>query len=370
MRRSDSGVRILFFLSVFCISGLVAYFTLGHIYGYGDGGVVQKPKSTIDSNQIISRLYPRSEDDYEFLIIVFGWRRKDSLKRLMKSLLAADYLNQRVRVQFHIEFEPSEGVREFVETLQWPYGNKSIIWRKESFGLERMVVNSWNATDDKEFAFFFEDDIEVHPQFFKFTLAALKQAEIGNNFDLVGIALNTPRYDEINLQHSIWGPARVLGSEAELFYFQLPCSWGALYFPWKWREFLNHYHKRHRPNMRGLEVVPITFVKQWKQSWKKFYIELMVLKGYVMLYPSLPRQESLSVHHREEGVHTGKIRGFYKVVDYFVCPFATSEQVEKLIQALGNVSKLPVLNFYHLPSNMTALKQFGKMVFDRMNKHH
>lgn len=363
MRRSDSGVRILFFLSVFCISGLIVYFTLGRIYGYGHdigSGVVKKPKSTI------SRLHPRMESEYEFLIIVFGWKRKDSLERLMKSLLAADYLNQYVKLQFHIEFGPSEEVRELIEKLRWPHGKKTVVWRKERFGLKKMVINAWNATDDKEFAFFFEDDIEVHPQFFKFTFEALKQAEISGNSDLVGIALNTPRYDEINLRHSIWGPAREIGNEAELFYFQLPCSWGALYFPWKWREFLNYYHKH-----RGFEIVPKTSVNRWKQSWKKYYIEMMVLKGYVMLYPSLPRQESLVVHHREEGEHTGKIsaHGLAKVVDYFVCPFATAEQVSQLIRSLGKLSDLPVLNYYHSLSNMTAIKQFGKLLSERKNKH-
>lgn len=367
--RHGSGVfRMFFFLIVFSVSCLTVYFTLGRIYGYGkEISRLQVVKSHVSR----TRLFPRSIEDDEVIIIVFGWRRKDSLERLVNSLKAADYLNHNVQLQFNIEFEPSDDVKKYVESVYWPYGTKTIDFRREKYGLERMVVESWKAPKDNEFAFFFEDDIEVHPDYFKYTLEVLNKPGIRDDPNMTGIALNTPRYDEVNMDHSIWTPDLVIGTEAKLFLFQQPCSWGALYFPWKWREFLNYYRKRRLnqfpiPVAEYRKVIPESCVFQWARSWKKYYMEMMVLEGYVMIYPSATNQASLSVHHREEGEHTGiKREGFNEIVDYFVVPFADKETAAGLIEEVkkANVNKLPIVSFHHLPvESIKALKKFGRLL--------
>ena len=408
-RNSHGVLRMFFFLSIFSLSALIVYFTLGKVYGYG-GNENLMTKSGDGSRR---RLQPRSElyshyhdhdthlsshshshshsnthshtnthsnthshinshsQNMEFSLIVFGWRRKDSLERLMKSLTAAEYFNYNVQLQFNIEFEPSEEVKEFVESVNWPHGTKMIVWRKEKYGLERMVMESWKASKDNEFAFFFEDDIEVHSKYFEFALKALKKKDIVHNSNLVGIALNTPRYDEVSLEHSIWLPEFVIGKESKLFLFQQPCSWGALYFPWKWREFLEYYSKRRLnqfpvPTAEYRKVIPESCVFQWGKSWKKYLMEMMVIEGYVMLYPSLTNQESLSVHHREEGEHTGSISKFdIQVVDYFTVPLVGNEKAKALIDEINKVkvNKLPIVSFHHFPvKSIDDLKKFGRIL--------
>lgn len=381
-RRIDDGVsRMFFFLAVFCTGATIVYFTLGRVYGFAGGKVTQpipKPrdifKSQIGSG--LTRLYPRSvndekEDDRKFLVIVFGWRRKDSLERLVKSLLKSDYLGKSVQLQFHVEYEPSEDVKEYVESVQWPFGTKIIIWRNEKYGLERMVVDSWDASKDNEFAFFFEDDIEVNSQYFKFALEALDKKELIDDSSIIGVSLNTPRYDEVNVEHSIWLVDKQIGSENKLFLFQQPCSWGALYFPWKWREYLEYYNKRRRGphtanTAENIEVIPQSCVFNWTRSWKKYLMELMILKGYVMLYPSMPFQESLSVHHREEGEHTGIINRYLNPnVDYFIVPLISEENAGILIEKVRQVEikRLPIVSFYHFNvKSIEELKEFGLMV--------
>ena len=141
---NDSVFRMFFFLSVFSMSSLIIYFTLGHVYGFG--------ATIINGNEImgnkvvphpISKLYRRSieeKDDFEFMIIVFAWRRADSLKRLMDSLKKADYMDYQIKLQFHIDFKPTEEVEKYTEKFEWPFGEKTILLRTKSFGLERMVT--------------------------------------------------------------------------------------------------------------------------------------------------------------------------------------------------------------------------------------
>ena len=382
---------MFYFLTIFCVAGAVLFFTLGHIYGY-EG----RPKVTHKSHDIfnagsgpeggyveLARLYPRwikedvvsiDQKEFEFVVIVFGWRRKESLERLVNSLKRSDYLGKTVQLQFHIEFEPSEAVKEYVESVKWPFGTKLIIWRKEKFGLERMVVESWDGKKDNEFAFFFEDDIEVNEKYFEFAIEALNRKELIENESVIGVALNTPRYDEVGTEHSIWLPEYEIGSSnSKLFLFQQPCSWGALYFPWKWREYLAYYQKRRRyggsdsaNNAEGVKIIPKSCVVGWKRSWKKYFMEMMLLKGYVMIYPSLPNQASLSVHHREEGEHTGIIGdGMNSKVDYFIVPLTDSFGSKVLIEEIqrSKIEELPIISFYHFRvGSIEELKEFGKLV--------
>jgi hypothetical protein len=85
---------------------------------------------------------------------------------------------------------------------------------------------------------------------------------------------------------------------------KVPCSWGAMYFPEHWREFHDYLDLRLRG--RGpKEVVPDIPSNNWPTSWKRFFNELVFLRGYVMLYPNFDGAASLSTNHVEVGEHVG-----------------------------------------------------------------
>ena len=96
---------------------------------------------------------------------------------------------------------------------------------------------------------------------------------------------------------------------------QIPCSWGALYFPEHWREFHEYLAARLSdpasspdvhvlaPFARETAVVPAVRSNRWTRSWKRFFIELAYLRGYTMLYPNFPTGLSLSTNHLEAGAH-------------------------------------------------------------------
>jgi len=82
---------------------------------------------------------------------------------------------------------------------------------------------------------------------------------------------------------------------------QVPCSWGAVYFPEHWREF--HTYVAYRltdPSLSLKEnIVPNVRSSRWQRSWKKFFIEMVFLRGYTMLYPNYANFSSLSTNHLE-----------------------------------------------------------------------
>jgi hypothetical protein len=89
----------------------------------------------------------------------------------------------------------------------------------------------------------------------------------------------------------------------------VPCSWGAIYFPEHWREFHTYLAFRLSSTPFPLnssteqDVVPHSRSNGWTHSWKRYFIELAYLRGYVMLYPNFPGYTSLSTNHLEPGAH-------------------------------------------------------------------
>lgn len=86
---------------------------------------------------------------------------------------------------------------------------------------------------------------------------------------------------------------------------QIPCSWGAVYFPEHWHAF--HEYLAARLSGATLPiggiVAPGLRSNRWTRSWKKYFIELAYLRGHVMLYPNYAGYASLSTNHLEVGSH-------------------------------------------------------------------
>ena len=146
----------------------------------------------------------------------------------------------------------------------------------------------------------------------------------------------------------------------------VPCSWGAVYFPEHWREFHSYLSLRLSEHSMKIDemVVPNVRSNRWKKSWKKYFIELVYLRGYVMLYPNYPNFVSLSTNHLEVGSHV-KVRSKEKQELFIVplMPLSSSPPLpSRLLEMPDNTlpewSLLPVLN---LTGDLTALKSLAEI---------
>jgi len=176
-------------------------------------------------------------------------------------------------------------------------------------------------------------------------------------YKLFGISLYQQKYLELPLNGRQQFSPRSLFSRAGLrnvntpYVSQVPCSWGAVYFPEHWREFHDYLSLRLTETVMTLdtEVVPGVRSNFWSKSWKRFYIELVYLRGYVMLYPNYEDFLSLSTNHLEVGSHV-KVRSKEKR-NLFLLPLVPLSEPQgpcKLLdmpdQTLPDFDALPVLN--------------------------
>jgi hypothetical protein len=128
---------------------------------------------------------------------------------------------------------------------------------------------------------------------------------------LFGISLYQQKNVELNLQGRRPFDARALFYDHRLpdpntpYLSQIPCSWGAVYFPEHWREFHDYLAVRFSEYSFSIDenIVPDVRSNRWTKSWKKYFIELVYLRGYAMLYPNYPDFVSFSTNHLEVGSH-------------------------------------------------------------------
>lgn len=150
----------------------------------------------------------------------------------------------------------------------------------------------------------------------------------------------------------------------------VPCSWGAVYFPEHWREF--HMYLSFRLSEHSMKIgeviVPGVRSNKWTKSWKKYFIELVYLRGYVMLYPNYEDFISLSTNHLEVGSHV-KVRTKEKR-DLFVLPLmqlsrSDSPPIPSLLDlpsgTLPKWDALPVLNLTGSLTTLDILANIGTL---------
>lgn len=183
------------------------------------------------------------------------------------------------------------------------------------------IVESWYPTSNDTYGVLLEDDVEVSPLFYgwlKFAILQYRYTLAGRRASgrLFGISLYQQKNIELRPEGRQPFDAHKLFADLSLhsttpYLSQIPCSWGAAYFPEHWREF--HTYLSLRLSELALPIseplVPAIRSNKWPRSWKKYFIELVYLRGYSMLYPNYPDFESLSTNHLEKGthVHTSRV---------------------------------------------------------------
>lgn len=118
-------------------------------------------------------------------------------------------------------------------------------------------------------------------------------------------------------------------------------------------------------------VAPHVRSNRWAKSWKRFFIELAYLRGYVMLYPNYDDFVSLSTNHLEVGSHVKEQpRSIYEQKKaLFTLPLMTLPDDSGDSQGTGLLdlpeeqlpawSDLPVLDFWGTISNEPELETRG-----------
>ncbi|KAK8947496.1 hypothetical protein KSP40_PGU007341 [Platanthera guangdongensis] len=300
-------------------------------------------------------------------VSIITQNRVISLERLLASLQNAFYVGDEVPLSFNMDSQTDEATLKVVGSFQWPHGPKHIRRRIIQGGLIRAVSESWYPASDDEFGLLLEDDIEVSPYYYlwiKYALLAYHYDPAVSLPELSSISLYTPRIVEVVKERPKWNATDFFNKihPNTPYLHQLPCSWGALFFPAQWREFYAYMGSRYTEDAKQNPVqIPKSRTNGWQASWKKYMIDMMYLRGYVSLYPNFPNQASFSTNHMEPGAHiSAKDNVLKHDRKDFEVPLM-KDDFTMLLPAgkMPPASRLPVINLFNQAVSLKGLKMAG-----------
>jgi glycosyltransferase involved in cell wall biosynthesis len=305
--------------------------------------------------------------DFSMTVNVITYNRPKSLKRLVESLLNAEYYGHKIRLNIHIDQGADTETVNYVKQVRWPYGEKRITSRFRKSGLVLAIIESWYPAHGNDYVMLAEDDIEVSKYWYLWILETMKQYRytaptnrIQHSLDsnIFGISLYTPRESELSLPRFTYYPDQNFKESAWLL--QIPCSWGAVYFPEHWI-FYREYIEMRR-NIGKKITIPKCECNGWKDSWVKFYTELAFMKGWSMVYPNFINQTSFSTNHLEPGVHIKKEETSH-TNEQFTVPLAKENIIP--VGNLPLLEQLPVIDYsYHRFETRKELTQMGQSTWN------
>ncbi|KAG0180890.1 hypothetical protein DFQ29_009899 [Apophysomyces sp. BC1021] len=312
-------------------------------------------------------------------LVVVTDRRPHALSRLLQSLSRSHLLGDKVDLTIQMEQSADSVTQSLVNSFVWRHGDKLVRHRIKKGGLMPAIIESWYPKDRHDYAVILEDDVEVSPFFYTWAKYSILQYRYSGNLKasqlMYGVSMYSPRNIELLPQgRRPWNAEKVLSPRYPShmpYVSQVPCSWGAVYFPEHWREFHTYLTARleDEKNEHLLNItVPRSRSVRWKKSWKKYFIELVYLRAYVMLYPNFQRFESFSTNHLEFGTHVKKERR-HKTIDTFLVPLMQRNTILAQLpdHRLPSFEHLPVLDLWGRLVNHEHLEYKGALLHRKIS---
>ncbi|KAI0704280.1 hypothetical protein BC835DRAFT_1475019 [Cytidiella melzeri] len=302
--------------------------------------------------------------------------RPESLSRLLSSLSSSSFFGDTVNLRINVEQTADEETLHVVDSYLWKHGAKMVHRRVVQGGLLPAVVESWYPSSDDSYGLMLEDDVELSPLFYAWIKMALLTYRYGKPEDMSPQLFGISLYQQKNLElrpegrhpfsaHKLFSAASYPHPNSP-YLSQIPCSWGAVYFPEQWREFHDYLSVRLSATHPKLPidriVAPGLRSNKWTKSWKKYFIELVYLRGYVMLYPNFRDYVSLSTNHLEIGSHVREMspEAYERKKKLYLLPLmerprqlvSTNSEREPMVPAMTGLMDLPderMPRWDHLP---------------------
>lgn len=289
---------------------------------------------SLPSDMVVSHSRP----SYSIRIIMFTMNRLESFKRLWNSVQRADTIPVQIDIDIFVDYDDDATAadrRRFEMSLYGFVGstpNTTLHLAKKRKGLKQSILEAWKPETNYEYAIMLvscrlcpacipfrrftkscvlvqEDDIEVSPLFLRYAKDMIDAYYIRDHADirLFAISLYAPRYNEV-LDDFV-----SVENAHQPWVHQQPQSWGAVFAPEPWRQFLMWQAEQEK--YQTDPIIPDSATNRWNYlvSWKKYLFRYMLLKGAYLIYPNLPDGASLSTNHVESG--TNHLNGAFRQSD-------------------------------------------------------
>lgn len=225
-----------------------------------------------------------------FAIVSVGYNRIKSQKRLLNSLLNADYTNYaNVPLIISIDCSGDEELYDYARSFEWPFGDKYVFIREKRMGLKEHILACGDLTQYFKGIILLEDDIYVAKGFYDYAIQVNEY--YGDCPKVSSIALYA---NEMN--GFLWLPMTKLKNESDVTAGQSVATWGEAWNSRMWAEFREWLAKTDIP---WSEIDMPHQIKEWTKAWSKYYDAYLVMEDKYSIYP----YTSLTTNFSDAGEH-------------------------------------------------------------------
>ncbi len=222
-------------------------------------------------------------------IVVACFDRPAALQRLLGSLARAR-ITREVPLVISIDRSERDDVTRVAQEYVWPYGLKQVVLHEQHLGLREHILHCGDLTQTYGQVILFEDDLYAGPFFDQYTIDTASYYAADDR--IAGISLYCPSYNETAGLRFV-----PYDDGADVFFMQLPSSWGQCWSASQWRRF-REWCARHSSSV-GTAGVPPNVLSWPETSWKRYFVQYMVDTDRYFVYP----RTSHSTNFMEPGVH-------------------------------------------------------------------
>lgn len=235
-------------------------------------------------------------------IVIVAYNRPHSLLRLLTSLYKANYPNKNITLIISIDKGAgNDPILAIAKDFIWNYGTKIIKYQEQNLGLRKHILQCGGYSDEYGAIIVLEDDLYVSPNFYNYSLAAIKHTQ--DDEQIGGISLynhqmNVHTRDNFN----------ALNDGFDNWFFQFASSWGQVWTKLQWHQFITWYNANNTTILRSSEI-PSNVTNWSDKSWLKYYIVYLIQTKKYFFYP----RTSLTTNFSDQGTHVEKNSTAYQV---------------------------------------------------------
>ncbi len=293
--------------------------------------------NTLSSKAQVSRRFldVKVNNGHHFLIIVLTKDRAKPLQRLLDSIGNAEYGDDKMRLEIHVDYGDDDAHREVLKVARGfkltSSSSKTRIVRKKKGGiggLRQAWLDAWKTPKGR--AIILEDDIELSPYWYTWLKAAWASYD---SEELAGISLQRQTLIPMKPQKS-----QDLVHHTDPFLYKLVGSIGFSPHPHRWREFLAWVQTIDLDTFPAVVDGLVTtdwYQKHDKKSiWTQLFIYFCEERNLYTLYSYHKNKETLAAHMRERGEHFKTSKG----ADFPVAK--VSPDLSRMPRSINDLQKL------------------------------
>lgn len=209
-------------------------------------------------------------------IVAIGYNRLKSMRRLLTSLVNAQYGHKDIPLVISIDCSGDTELYNYVNEFEWKYGQKYVNIQEKRLGLKNHILQCGDLTRYFRAVIVLEDDIFVSEYFYQYVEKA------------VDFYYGEDRIGGISLYQNEMGgalPVLFMNDGSDTYLKMGTASWGECWTDRQWNKFKEWYSDFTDDCFYDIDMPEN--MKKWTKAWSKYYKAYLTETNRYFVFPQV-----------------------------------------------------------------------------------